>query len=225
MPCDRADVEPDGVEEWTGRGPWRLFAMVVPLGMLLVGVVQSSLISQAAVHLCGWPATISCDRGVPVVWVSLSLAVWVLAGVAIADWALFVMRGRPDAGRRLLAWMAWGLYTALCTLLAIEGGMIDGVDLALGMTVVVSALWILARTFAGWTRLSERAALAMLSPLIVAALLAPIWAPAAFRAAARAEEPARGPDGHIELDDSHINPPGAGTLRVVPGGQARLPGG
>lgn len=216
--CDRSDVEKDGVQEWTGWETWRLFAMVVPLGMLLVGLVQSSLISQAAVHLCRWPATVSCDRGVPAVWVSLSLAVWVPAGVAITDWALFVMRGRPDAGRRLLAWLAWGPYTALCTLLAIQGGVIDGVDVALGMTVVVSALWILARTIAGWTRVSERAALAMLSPLIVAALLAPVWAPMAFRAAARAEEPVPGPDGDIDLGDSHINPPDAGpsaSCRVV----------
>lgn len=207
MPWDPVDVEADGVEDRTGQGPWRLFAMVVPLGMLFVGLVQSSLISQAAVHLCRWPATISCDRGVPVVWVALGIAVWLLAGVAIVDWVLFVMRGRGDAGQRLMAWLAWGPYTALCTLLAIEGGAIDGADVALGMTVVVSALWILALTMAGWTGLSERAALGMLSPLILAALLAPIWAPEAFRTAGRAEEPARAPNGDIELDDSHINPP------------------
>lgn len=200
-------VEPDGVDEWTGPLAPRLLAMLVPLGMLFVALVQSTLISQAGVHLCHWPATISCDRGVRFVWPALGLAGWVLAGVACVDWALFAIRRSRAAGRRLLGWLAWGPSVGLCTLLAVEGGRIDGVDLVLGMTVVVSALWLLARTIAGWTRLSERAVLALLSPMIAGALLAPVWGPSAFRAAARAEESAGpGPGELMELPERRIDP-------------------
>lgn len=202
------DVEADGVRERTGTLAARLLAMVVPLGMLLVALVQSSLIAHGGVHLCRWPATISCDRGVPLMWPILSAAGWLLACVATVDWALFATRGRRDSGSRLFAWLVWGPYVALCTVLAIEGRAIDGVDLALGMTVVVSALLIVAAAITGWTGIPQRWALMLLSPLIAAALLVPLWAPAAFRAAARAEDRERSrPDGVIELDDSHISPP------------------
>ncbi len=50
---------------------YRLAVLVVPIGLGLVAVALSMLVAHMAVHLCGWPATISCDFGVPVVWTAL----------------------------------------------------------------------------------------------------------------------------------------------------------
>ncbi len=162
---------------------YRLPVLVVPFGLGLVAVALSMLVAHMAVHLCRWPATISCDLGVPVVWTALRGALWAAAVVATADAVAFVRN--PDAGAawRLWLWALWGPLVMVTTWKTMQDRSLEMPDLVLGATLVDAALILIGYTVAARLPLRKTVVgLAFAGPAI-AVLLTPWWGPAVFRAA------------------------------------------
>lgn len=163
-----------------------LAVMIVPTGLALVAVAQTVLIQHLAVHLCRWPATVSCDVGVPIVWWGLTAGLWGVVATATADAARFVVAPDSSARSRLLAWAAWGPAVVATTWIGMQDRTLHREDLLAGTVLVLWALALVAHSV--WSRqlLPKPALIAILSGLAMAAVFIPAWAPAAFRSADRA---------------------------------------
>lgn len=86
----------------------RLAALIVPVGLGATALAHSALTTHMAVHLCGWPATVSCDFGVPVVWWVLIAGLWTIVAVVTIDALTFIRKPKRDSAWRLLGWAVWG---------------------------------------------------------------------------------------------------------------------
>lgn len=174
-------------QRWFGL---RAVAVAVPCGMALLALLLSMAVDFAGVHLCGWPATISCGHGLPVAW---SLLRWLLWGFAIAsavDAAFFLGSPTRDAGNRLLVWAGWGPATFVATVAAGMDRRLDLGEVLVGAVVLVVGLVNAARVIAARSPLSGRAVAVAVMPLIVVAATAPLWVPPAL-VAVRDAEPTR----------------------------------
>lgn len=168
----------------------RLAALVVPLGLGAVALAHTGLVTHMGVYLCGWPATVSCDFGVPVVWWVLIAGLWGVAAVAAVDAVAFVWAPIRSARWRLLSWGVWGPAVVVTTVATMQDRELHALDLALGSFLVAAALVLVASTV--WARLSvsRTVVVAGFAVPLLAVAAAPVWAPAAFQATERAE-PAR----------------------------------
>lgn len=172
-----------------GRG-LRLAALVVPVGLGAVALAHTGLVIHMAVHLCGWPATVSCDFGVPVVWWVLLAGLWGVAVVAAVDAAAFVWAPTRSARWRLLSWGLWGPAVVVTTVATMQDRELHALDIVLGSFLVAAALVLLASTVWSWLPVSRTVVVAGFAVPLLAVVAVPVWAPAAFQATERAE-PAR----------------------------------
>jgi len=130
---------------------------------------------------------VSCDFGVPVVWEGLAGALWTVAAVAAGDAVRHVIAPDPAGARRMVAWTAWGAVVLLATAVLVIDRTLQALDLALGALVMLCALVLIARTVGDRLRLSRAVLAGVFAGPMIAVLLIPAWAPAAFRAAERAD--------------------------------------
>jgi len=178
---------------WAEEGALRarglaLLALCDVVGLLLVAQFVGLLIDHMAVHLCGWPATVSCDRGLPVVWTALRVFVWGCVLLASADLIAFVRNPTPDAAGRVKGWAAWGPAVVLVTFNRMADRELEAGDIVLGSALLLVALVLVGRTVAERTAVPERRIAMALAPIAMVIATTLAWAPAAFTAVERAEE-------------------------------------
>jgi hypothetical protein len=173
--------------QWAADGELRarglaLLALCDVVGLLLVALFVGALIDHAAVHLCGWPATLSCDQGVPVVWTALRVFLWSCVLLAGADLLAFVLDPTAGAARRVKAWAAWGPSLVLVTLNRMADRELEAGDVVLGAVLLLAALVLVGRAVAERAGIPERRVAFALAPFAAVIATAPAWAPAAFAA-------------------------------------------
>lgn len=210
------DASPTGGRAGGTRAVARMPVLVVPAGLVLLAEVLSALTDHAAVHLCGWPAMIACDPGVPVVWSVLVGGLRTVGVVATVDAALFVRAPSPPGGRRLLWWAVWGPAVAVTTVVTMRDRTLGWADLVLGVGLVAVALGLLAWTASDRLSLPRPVLVAVLAVPMVAVVLLPAWAPVAFRWAEQAA-PAREDAARREASRRCLANRAAGA---VPAGEA-----
>jgi hypothetical protein len=194
----------------------RILAVAVPVGMALVALAESTLIEFAGVHLCRWPATISCEIGMPVVWSGLRWLLWVFVVVSAVDAMLFLGRPSAEGGRRVLAWALWGPSVVFVTVFAGQDRTLEGGDLVLGALLLLAGLAITGRTLAvraGWP---ERRVAIALAPLILVVGTVPLWAPPAFREVER-RAPLWEDDARRRASQECLRRQEAGVRKAAPG--------
>lgn len=135
---------------WAADGELRarglaLLALCDMVGLLLVGLLIGALIEHMAVHLCGWPATVSCDRGLPFVWTALRVFVWGCVLLAGADLLAFVRGPTASAAGRVKAWAAWGPAVVLVVLSRVTDRQLEAGDVVLGSALLLTALFLVGR--------------------------------------------------------------------------------
>ncbi len=162
---------------------YRLAVLVVPIGLGLVAAALSMLVGHMAVHLCGWPATISCDFGVPVVWTALRGGLWAAAVVATADAVAFVRNPDGGAASRLGLWALWGPLVVVTTWKTMRDRSLEMPDLVFGAALVGAALILIGCTVAARLPLRKTMVGFVVFGPAIAVMLTPWWGPAVFRAA------------------------------------------
>lgn len=171
-------------------------ALVAPALVLVWVVIVAVAVPHAAVHLCKWPATISCDAGVPALWWTLAIALTaiVVAGVVDCLW----LRAHTRAGPvRTLLYGGWAVAVAINFPLRVQDRELSGTDLVAGAALVVGGT-----VLAGWTlasrpaagRRARRAAWGATVALVISAVIVVSLSPGWFeRAWERRGQPADTP--------------------------------
>lgn len=193
MGCARSVDMVGRMGHWAEGGALRarglvLLALCDVVGLLLVAQFVGVLIDRMAVHLCGWPATLSCDRGLPVVWPVLRMFVFGCVLLAGADLIAFVRKPTLLAVGRVKAWAAWGPAVVLVTFNRMADRELEAGDMVLGSALLLVALVLVGRTVAERAAIPERRVAKALAPLAVVIATTLAWAPAAFMAVERAED-------------------------------------
>lgn len=165
-----------------------LLALCDVVGLLLVAQFVGVLIEHMAVHLCGWPATLSCDVGMPVVWPVLRMFVWGCVLLASADLIVFVRNPTLAAAGRVKAWGAWGPAVVLVAFNRMADRELEAGDVVLGSALLLVALVLVGRAVAERAAIPERRVAKAFAPLAVVIATTLAWAPAAFTAVERTEE-------------------------------------
>ncbi len=129
-------------------GMW-LALLVAPILLLLWGFFVLLAIPHAGVHLCKWPATISCDRGVPVVWWLLDGALTLVVIGGLVD-ALPAFRAHTTGDRRWRVGLygLWGVNLATLFLAAAPDRELAAGELVVGTLTIVAGLMLVAWTVA-----------------------------------------------------------------------------
>jgi hypothetical protein len=178
--------EPRADTAWVHRA----LTLVVPVGLSLVAFVHWGLVQHMAVHLCRWPATVSCLLGVPFVWEVLIGGLWLVALVATLDTVAFVATPDATAPVRIALWAAWGPLVVATTGATMLDRTLHTADLVLGVVLVLAALVLVAATVRARFPVHARALAVLFAGPVIAVALLPAWAPSAFRAAEH-PDPAR----------------------------------
>jgi hypothetical protein len=156
-------------------------ALVAPALVLVWVVIVAIAVPHAAVHLCKWPATISCDGGVPALWWTFAVAMTAIVAAGIAD--CLWLRARSRAGPvRTLLYGGWVVAVVINFLSRVQDRELSGTDLVAGAVLVIGGT-----VLAGWTlasrpsagRRARRAAWATTAASVVGAVvvvsLSPGW--------------------------------------------------